>query len=171
MKRAILAIDQAVGAFSKNTHTHSMIGWAVILDGDIESFGEVDPDPPNYISVCAWLVDAIGTLKSQGYDVTVAIETVYAGPNRDVSLKLSHIQGYVHGVAISLGVGYQEVTPLQSQKRLTGVTSRVKSEDRKRLMVEAAERLMGESMSSHEADAIGIGLFANQTESHPRSLP
>ena len=159
MRRAILGIDQAVGAFSKNTHAHSMIGWAIFLDtGDwhIESWGEVDPDPPQYLNVATWLVDAIGTLKAQGYEVHVAIETVYAGPNRDVTLKLAHIQGYIHGIVISMQAEYSEVLPSESLRALTGISSRMNREDRKRAMVASAEKVLGETPSDHIADAVGI---------------
>ena len=151
IRRAVVALDQST----------RMVGWAIFLENGknwrIESWGNHKPDPPDYDTLRVWLRDTIGTLQAQGYDVHVPIETVYVGPNRNVSLILSHCQGYFHAIVREMSATYAEVTPAQSLKEMTGITARLKREQRKEAMCRVALEVLGESVTDDIADAVGIG--------------
>ena len=154
--KAIVALDQST----------TKIGWVVLIGKDVESFGELDPDKPHYDLVRTWIRDMAGTLMAQGYKVTVVVEDVYLAtwnskPQVHVYDVLLSIREHIHAATRDIGAGYLVVKPYDALVALSGVTDpKTKRENRKRIMIAAAELTLNEKVSEHVADSLGLAFAA-----------
>src|SRR3990172_9121384 len=164
VKESIFALDQST----------KHIGFAIFLDGVLESYGEEMADPPDYDLVRNWTRDHIGTLQDEGYHVTCAVETLHLHyypvknpktgrverkPQVKVFEKLVRVQSHIWAASRDMKCPVVQVTPYDAMHVLTGISKiTTKSEDRKAAMVLYATKIVGEAVSDHVADAIGIGL-------------
>lgn len=169
----ILATDQST--------TH--VGWCIFDGKDPVSWGEFKPDPPHYDALRRWIGDQIDELSKGDKVVYVAVEDVYLAsyprkftdqikmvPQVEVYKKLLTVREHVHAATRDVGAEYLIVKPFDAMVALTGVSDpKTKREERKKLMMKSAELLLGEKVSEHVSDSVGIGLGAyNQifTELH-----
>lgn len=164
MTKALVALDQSSHA----------VGWVVFLNGEFESSGVLKPDPPNFDLLRHWVKDMVGTLKNEGYDVTVAVESIYLAffggkPQAQTFKVLAQTQAHIWAAAREMGVEVVEVSAYNAMKTLTGINKvATKREVRKAAMIEAATEFIGQEVSEHEADALGIALcFLEQQQATP----
>jgi len=162
MQRAICAFDQS----------STIVGWCILIGKEVESFGEFKPDPPDFTETRKWVKDLSGTLIQQGYDVTVAVEDVYLKKYWDAKEKqwryqvhtydvLLSIREHVRAAALDVGAKCLVIKPYDAMVALSGVTDpKTKREDRKRIMMAAAELTLNEKVSEHVSDALGLALAA-----------
>ena len=160
--RAIVGFDQST----------STIGWCILLGKNVESYGEFKPDPPNFSETRKWVKDLAGTLMQQGYDVAVVVEDVYLKHYYDAKEKkwkpqvhtydvLLSIREHVRAAALDLGAKCLVIKPYDAMVALSGVTDpKTKRDDRKRIMMAAAELTLSEKVSEHVSDALGLALAA-----------
>lgn len=163
--KALIALDQS----STN------VGWVVFLDGVFESSGVLKPDPVDYDLLRFWVKDMIGTLKTDGYEVDVAVESIFLKsypvkdkktgkmkmqPQAQTFKVLAQIQAHVWASARDMGCKVTEITAFYAMKTLTGINEvATKTEIRKAAMKKHAEEFLGYEVSEHEADALGIALY------------
>lgn len=83
--------------------------------------------------------------------------------NAQTLIKLSHIGGIALGVAATLGVHHQIVSPSEAKRALTG-----KGNASKEQMIEAAWAGFGAKLSKDMADALGVALAADALFRTPR---
>jgi len=164
MKDAIFALDQST--------TH--IGHAIFLEGVLDIYGEGIADPPHYDLVRKWVRSHIKILQDDGYNVTCAVETLHLHyypvknnktgrvdrkPQVQVFEKLVRAQSHIWAASRDMGCSVVQVTPYDAMRILTGISDiKTKREDRKTAMVLHASKMLGETVSDHVADAVGIGM-------------
>jgi len=165
MKEAVIAFDQSP--------LH--VGRAIFIDGKLESHGEIDPDPPDYDNLRQWVGVTIGLLQRQDEcHVTVVVESIYmkffkGKPQVHTYQTLARTQSHIWAAARMWEADVVEMTPYKAMVALTGITDiKTKTEVRKPAMVAAATRMVGEPVSEHTADAIGLGLAYINTKSAPK---
>jgi len=155
----ILAFDQS----------QSTIGWVLMLGKDVHSHGQFKPDPIHFDKVREWVRGCIGQLIKDGFkleNITVATEDVYLAhynnkPQVHTLVTLLSIREHIHAASRDMGVNYLVITPFNAMNALTGINNiYTKREERKAAMMKSAELLLGEKVSEHEADALGVGMAA-----------
>lgn len=152
---ALVALDQSSKA----------VGWVVFLDGAFESSGVLKPDPPNFDLLRLWVKDMVSTLKNEGYDVTVAVESIYLAffggkPQAQTFKVLAQTQAHIWAAARDSGVEVVEVSAYDAMHTLTGINKvATKREVRKAAMIDAAKEFIGYEVSEHESDALGLALY------------
>jgi len=130
----------------------SNVGWAKMVDGVFETGGVYKPDDkPDYDH----LRDFVRSIVSPGD--TVIVESIYFGINPNTALELVRVQSHIWSEARRLGCDVVEIRPFAALKAFTGITSpRTKSKERKAAIVKSATLLLGEPVSEHFADALGL---------------
>lgn len=162
MRECLIAFDQSP--------LH--VGRCIFLDSQPKSWGEYEPDPPHYDELRRWMRDMIGVFHSDGYHVTVILESIYlkfygGKPQVDTYQKLCRIQSHIWAIAREMGADVVEITPYKAMAALTGIREiTTKSEVRKAAMIASASKLVGETVSEHIADSVGLGIayLAQQAE-------
>lgn len=163
-KHALIALDQSSKA----------VGWVVFIDGVFESSGVLKPDPPDYDLLRVWMKDMIGQLRAEGNEVEVVVESVYLAsypvrdkktgriimqPQAQTFKVLVQTQSHVWAATREMGIPVCEMTAFDAMKALTGINNiATKREVRKAAMIENAERLLGTTVTEHQADAYGLAL-------------
>ena len=138
------------------------IGFAVIRrDGSFVVSGVLDLAEERFdrgmITVFDWFLELVNThLEAPQWCNTVACEGVYVGGNLRLSARLGEIVGLMHAVAIITGVEFVEIAPAAGRKALTGNGD---AADRRALQC-AWEHTGNETLTIHEADALGVALAA-----------
>ena len=138
-----------VVAFDQSTVS---VGWVCMSNGVFETGGVFHPkEKPNYDDLRAF----VRSIVSPG-DVVV-VESIYFGINPNTALELVRVQSHIWATARDLGCLVEEIRPYASMRSLTGITSvKTKSKERKAAMVKYATLLLGEPVSEHFADALGL---------------
>jgi len=162
----IIAIDQSA-SLNTNHSFKNQVGWSVWDGKDLRDWGEFVPDPPHFKQCRDWLRDKIvaaaGALPYTYSDICVAVETVYYGKNVRLFQRLVSVKEHLHAIASDMGCTYLEITPMDAFEALVGYRKIMKSPERKEAMIASASLLVGESISEHIADSIGIGMAAFNT--------
>uniref|UniRef100_A0A6H1ZZF5 Putative Crossover junction endodeoxyribonuclease n=1 Tax=viral metagenome TaxID=1070528 RepID=A0A6H1ZZF5_9ZZZZ len=86
----------------------------------------------------------------------MAVEGCYVGGNARLAVRLGEIVGLVHALAIMADVEFMEIAPASARKALTG---NGRAADRRALQC-AWEHAGNDSLTIHEADALGVALAA-----------
>ena len=155
MPKALIALDQS------STH----VGWCVFLNGVFESSGVLKPDPPNYDLLRYWVKDMVGQLKAEGYEVTVAVESIYLAffggrPQAQTYKVLAQTQAHIWAAAREMHTEVVEISAYNAMRTLTGITKvATKREIRKAAMISHAKDFIGHEVSEHESDALGLALY------------
>lgn len=150
LKRMESAVGNRLVAFDQSS---SHVGFAIFEKGAFAVGGDYKPDKPNYDALRNFVKNLVS------FGDTVVLESVYLGLNPHVYEELIRVQSHIWAAARDAGCSVNVVTPFEALKALTGITNpKTKSANRKAAMVEHAARLVGETVSEHQADAIGLAL-------------
>jgi hypothetical protein len=145
---AVLALDQS----------SSHVGWASFLNGKLESWGTLIPDPPNYNLLRAWVKDFIGQFRHEGYTVDVLCENVYFNKTNPHTFEVLCIcRGHLHAATMDMNAGWTIVNSQHALSVFTGLPASTRREDRKKAIMMKASEITGERPNEHESDAIAIG--------------
>jgi len=100
------------------------IGWVIFKDGELESFGELAPDPlEGFYRVRQWLKNRFKmiSVRDPKPEVTVAVESVFLGQNPNVFYNLTRVKAFIEVITLENAHSYREVSALQSFQAITGL--------------------------------------------------
>lgn len=164
MSEWIIGVDPSASKSS----IKNFIGWAVMKDGELHDFGDLEPDAPYFTRIRMWLRNKFKIIFSQDSapSIIVAVESAYLGKNPSVFLGLVQCQAHLCAVALDSGHTFRYITPLDSFRASTGLAQyplneRGKRDGTRKPAIQAAigrryRFTPDQEISEHVYDAIAI---------------
>jgi Holliday junction resolvasome RuvABC endonuclease subunit len=147
----LLALDQST----------VQIGHSTWLNGKLESWGNFKPDWPKLDFLRSFIKDYCGQFRAEGLSPTIVIEDIYM-LNTVTFKQLAILRGHIEAATYECGAELHVITANSALFCLTGMKSSprnpIKRPERKRLIIEAASRLAGESLQEDAADSVAIAV-------------